>query len=139
MQIDLIFRSYSKTKLRYTGFSWRRIRLSTKTEISKPSKPSEEKTMVVNLGFANYVTMEEVLGIVPYNQKAHKEILKVASENKKLIDATNGRMRRTVIRTKNGDVFLSSVSPETLSKRMGYRTNKRLKQIDVTDSSLQSA
>ena len=72
---------------------------------------------LVNIGFDNAVSAERVVAILSADPAPIKRLREEASQQRKLVDATNGRKTRTVIVTDSDHVVLSSLQPDTLAQR----------------------
>ena len=74
---------------------------------------------LVNVGFGNSVVSQRVLAIISPNAAPIKRLRDEAREEKRLIDATQGRRTRSIIITDSNHVILSAVQTETLAQRFG--------------------
>ncbi len=74
---------------------------------------------LVNIGFGNSVVSRRVVAIVSPNAAPMKRLRDEAKEEKRLIDATQGRRTRSVIITDSNHVILSAVQAETIAQRFG--------------------
>jgi len=74
-------------------------------------------TRLVNIGFGNSVVSRRVIAIISPNAAPVKRLRDEAREDKRLIDATQGRRTRSVLITDSNHVILSSVQSETLAQR----------------------
>jgi len=72
---------------------------------------------LVNLGFGNSVVSRRVVAIVSPNAAPIKRMRDEAREEKRLIDATQGRRTRSLIITDSNHVILSAIQSETLAQR----------------------
>ncbi|MBW1850967.1 MAG: DUF370 domain-containing protein [Deltaproteobacteria bacterium] len=72
---------------------------------------------LVNLGFGNSVVSRRVVAIVSPNAAPIKRLRDEAREEKRLIDATQGRRTRSLIITDSNHVILSAIQSETLAQR----------------------
>lgn len=75
-------------------------------------------TNLLNLGFKNYVSADRVICIVGYDAAPIKRLRRVANEEMRLVDATNGRKTRSVVITDSNHIILSSSHPDTLKSRL---------------------
>jgi extracellular matrix regulatory protein A len=81
-----------------------------------------EKVMsskLVNVGFGNSVVSARVIAIISPNAAPIRRLRDEAREDRRLIDATQGRRTRSIIITDSNHVILSSVQTETLAQRFG--------------------
>jgi hypothetical protein len=72
---------------------------------------------LVNIGFGNSVVSNRVIAIISPNAAPIKRLRDEAREDKRLIDATQGRRTRSVIITDSNHVILSAVQSETIAQR----------------------
>jgi len=73
---------------------------------------------IVSIGFDNYVNFDRVIGVLAAGNIQAKKHTAVAKEEGKLVDVSSGRKVRTVIILDNGYVFLSALTPETITDRV---------------------
>ena len=69
---------------------------------------------LINIGFGNSV---RVVAIISPNAAPIKRLRDEAREEKRLIDATQGRKTRSVIVTDSNHVILSAIQSETIAQR----------------------
>jgi regulator of extracellular matrix RemA (YlzA/DUF370 family) len=81
-----------------------------KGEISMSSK-------LVNVGFGNSIVSRRVVAIISPNAAPIKRLRDEAREDRRLIDATQGRKTRSVIITDSNHVILSAIQSETIAQR----------------------
>lgn len=74
-------------------------------------------TKLVNIGFGNSVVSRRVVAIISPNAAPIKRLRDEARDEKRLIDATQGRRTRSVIITDSNHVILSAVQSETIAQR----------------------
>jgi len=72
---------------------------------------------LVNVGFGNSVVSRRVVAIISPNAAPIKRLRDEAREDKRLIDATQGRKTRSVIITDSNHVILSAIQSETIALR----------------------
>jgi regulator of extracellular matrix RemA (YlzA/DUF370 family) len=72
---------------------------------------------LVNVGFGNSVVSRRVVAIISPNAAPIKRLRDEAREDKRLIDATQGRKTRSVIITDSNHVVLSAIQSETIAQR----------------------
>lgn len=72
---------------------------------------------LVNVGFGNSVVSRRVVAIISPNAAPIKRLRDEAREDKRLIDATQGRKTRSVIITDSNHVILSAIQSETIAVR----------------------
>lgn len=73
---------------------------------------------VLNIGFGNIVSSERVVAVVSPSSAPMKRLKEDARKTGKLIDATEGRMTRSIIITDSDHVILSALQTERLSERL---------------------
>ena len=72
---------------------------------------------MISIGFDNYVNFDRVIAVLAAGDPQAKKHYAAAKEERKLLDVSTGRKVRTVIILDNGFVFLSALTPETISER----------------------
>ena len=72
---------------------------------------------LVNVGFGNSVVSRRVVAIISPNAAPIKRLRDEAKEDRRLIDATQGRKTRSVIITDSNHVILSAIQSETIALR----------------------
>ncbi|MEJ2656124.1 MAG: DUF370 domain-containing protein [Desulfobacterales bacterium] len=77
---------------------------------------------LLNIGFGNTVVAERVVAIVSPNSAPMKRLKDEAKEERRLIDATQGRRTRSIIVMDSNHIVLSAIQAETISQR--YTTLK---------------
>lgn len=86
---------------------------------------------LVNVGFGNSVVSRRVVAIVSPNAAPVKRMRDEAREEKRLIDATQGRRTRSVIITDSNHLILSAVQAETIAQRFGVDVAVPEKELDI--------
>ena len=72
---------------------------------------------LVNIGFGNSVVSRRVIAIISPSAAPIKRLRDEARDEKRLIDATQGRKTRSVIVTDSNHVILSAIQSETIAQR----------------------
>lgn len=72
---------------------------------------------LLNVGFGNSVVSRRVVAIISPSAAPIKRLRDEAKQDKRLIDATQGRKTRSVIITDSNHVILSAVQSETIALR----------------------
>jgi regulator of extracellular matrix RemA (YlzA/DUF370 family) len=72
---------------------------------------------LVNIGFGNSVVSRRVIAIISPSAAPIKRLRDEAREDKRLLDATQGRRTRSVLITDSNHVILSAIQAETLAQR----------------------
>jgi regulator of extracellular matrix RemA (YlzA/DUF370 family) len=72
---------------------------------------------LLNIGFGNFIVSRRVIGIVSPGSAPAKRLREEARDDKRLIDATQGRKTRSVIITDSNHVILSAIQSETIAQR----------------------
>ena len=75
-----------------------------------------EKSLL-SIGFGNTVIADRVVAIAVPNSAPMKRLKDEAKEDKRLIDATQGRRTRSIIILDSNHVVLSAIQAETISQR----------------------
>jgi hypothetical protein len=86
---------------------------------------------LVNIGFGNSVVSRRVVAIISPNTAPVKRLRDEAREDRRLIDATQGRKTRSVIITDSNHVVLSAIQSETLAQR--FALDCRLTKEDMEE------
>lgn len=86
---------------------------------------------IVNIGFGNSVVSRRVVAIVSPNAAPMKRLRDEAKEEKRLIDATQGRRTRSIIITDSNHVILSAVQAETIAQRFGIEVTVPEKDLQL--------
>jgi regulator of extracellular matrix RemA (YlzA/DUF370 family) len=73
---------------------------------------------LINVGFGNMVAAERIVTIVSPDSAPIKRLVQEARDQKRVVDATQGRRTRAVILTDSDHVILSAIQPETVSGRV---------------------
>lgn len=72
---------------------------------------------LVSIGFGNSIVSKRVIAIISPNAAPIRRLRDEAREEKRLIDATQGRRTRSVIITDSNHVILSAIQSETIAQR----------------------
>jgi regulator of extracellular matrix RemA (YlzA/DUF370 family) len=73
---------------------------------------------LVNVGYGNVVAAVRVVAVVSPDSAPMKRLKDDAREQRKLIDATQGRRTRSILVTDTDHVVLSALSAETIAERL---------------------
>jgi regulator of extracellular matrix RemA (YlzA/DUF370 family) len=76
---------------------------------------------LVNIGYGNMVTAAKVVAVLTPDSAPMRRLKEEAKEQKRLLDATQGRKTRAIIITDSDHVILSAVQVETLMQRFSGR------------------
>ena len=76
---------------------------------------------LINVGFGNMVASDRIIAIVSPDSAPIKRLIQEAREQKRVVDATQGRRTRAVIISDSDHVVLSAIQPETISGRVHTR------------------
>jgi len=77
---------------------------------------------LVNIGYGNMVTASKVVAVLSPDSAPMRRLKEEAKEQKRLLDATQGRKTRAIIVTDSDHVILSAVQVETLMQRFSGRS-----------------
>ncbi|QDI90064.1 DUF370 domain-containing protein [Salicibibacter halophilus] len=72
----------------------------------------------IDIGFGNITFSHRIVAIDPVDSAPVKRMVHEARNQHRLIDATNGRKTRSIIRTNSDHILLSTVRPETIARRL---------------------
>ena len=72
---------------------------------------------LINIGFGNLVSAERIISIVSPESAPIKRMIQDVREKGLLIDASFGRITKSVIVMDSGNVILSALPPETVAAR----------------------
>ncbi|MDL1967613.1 MAG: DUF370 domain-containing protein [Deltaproteobacteria bacterium] len=75
------------------------------------------KQKLLNIGFGSTVVADRIVAIVQPNSAPMKRLRNEAKDNKRLVDATQGRKTRSMIIMDSNHVVLSAIQAETISQR----------------------
>ena len=74
---------------------------------------------LINIGFGNMLAATRIVAIVSPDSAPVKRLVQEAREQRRIIDATQGRRTRAVIVTDSDHVVLSAIAAEKLAQRLG--------------------
>lgn len=77
---------------------------------------------LVNIGYGNMVMASKVVAVLSPDSAPMRRLKDEAKEQKRLLDATQGRKTRAIIITDSDHVILSAVQVETLMQRFTGRS-----------------
>jgi regulator of extracellular matrix RemA (YlzA/DUF370 family) len=77
---------------------------------------------LVNIGYGNMVMATKVVAVLTPDSAPMRRLKEEAKEQKRLLDATQGRKTRAIIITDSDHVILSAVQVETLLQRFSGRS-----------------
>ena len=78
--------------------------------------------VLVNIGYGNMVMTSKVVAVLSPDSAPMRRLKDEAKEQKRLLDATQGRKTRSIIITDSDHVILSAVQVETLLQRFSGRS-----------------
>ena len=84
----------------------------------------------VNIGFGNTVVSRRVIAIISPSAAPIKRLRDEARDERRLIDATQGRRTRSVLITDTNHVILSSIQPETLLQRFNPEGKLNMQELE---------
>jgi len=85
---------------------------------------------LLNIGFGNVLVSSRVIAIISPSSAPVRRLREEAKDDKRLIDATQGRRTRSVIITDSNHVILSAVQSETIAQR--FFPNGIVKKEDIS-------
>lgn len=77
---------------------------------------------IISIGHSNFVPSNMITGIFDVESRPMRNIISTATNEKKVIKATNHKKTKSVIILNNGYIILSSISPITLANRFAGKT-----------------
>lgn len=77
---------------------------------------------IVNIGYGNMVMASKVVAVLSPDSAPMRRLKDEARDQKRLLDATQGRKTRSIIITDSDHVILSAVQVETLMQRFMGRS-----------------
>jgi len=77
---------------------------------------------LVNIGYGNMVMASKVVAVLTPDSAPMRRLKDEAKEQKRLLDATQGRKTRAIIITDSDHLILSAVQVETLMQRFAGRS-----------------
>lgn len=95
----------------------------------KGDKSMTEK--LINIGFGNSVVSRRVVAIISPNAAPIRRLRDEAREERRLLDATQGRKTRSVIITDSNHVILSAIQAETIAQR--FSPDCRVSKEDIEE------
>ena len=78
---------------------------------------------LINIGFGNFIVASRVVGVLNPSSSPMRRLRDEARDEKRLIDATQGRKTRAILVTDSNHVILSAVQPDTISQRLRESNN----------------
>jgi extracellular matrix regulatory protein A len=72
---------------------------------------------LINIGFGNMISVDRIAAVVNPDSAPIKRLIQEARDEKRLLDATQGRRTRAVILLSSNQIVLSAIQPETISSR----------------------
>lgn len=78
---------------------------------------------LINIGFGNVVAADRIVAIVSPDSAPVKRLIQEGREQKRIVDATQGRRTRAVIQTDSNHLVLSAIQPETIASRVAQLEN----------------
>lgn len=78
---------------------------------------------LINIGFGNVVNTDKIVAVVSPDAAPVKRMVQSAKTGNMLIDATQGRKTKAVIITETGQLVLSALQAETITKRFSMNFN----------------
>lgn len=76
---------------------------------------------LINIGFGNMIAVDRVVAVVNPDSAPVKRLIQDARDDKRLLDATQGRRTRAVLIMSSNQVVLSAIQPETIASRVSSR------------------
>ena len=83
----------------------------------------------LNIGFGNVINADKIVAVISPDSAPSKRLLQNYRDDKKVVDATQGRKTRALIITDSGYIIQSALQPETIAGRakgFGAQTAEQL-------------
>ena len=77
--------------------------------------------MFINIGHKSFVAGGRIISVTSPDSAPVKRLIKEARDKGALVDATYGRLTRTVLVMDSGHVVVSSTQPETVASRLNIK------------------
>ena len=85
----------------------------------------------INVGFGNIVNSDMIVAVVSPDSAPSKRLLQNCKEEKRIIDATQGRRTKSLIVTTTGNLVLSALIPDTIAARARNNDNNQQENENV--------
>ena len=79
----------------------------------------------INVGFGNRVASSRIISFISYDSAPSKRMVQEKKEQKRCIDATQGRKTRTIVLLENDQIVLSAIQPETIALRLNGKAEEK--------------
>ena len=73
----------------------------------------------IHIGYGNMVNASKLVAVVSPDSAPMKRLIQTARDEKKVVDASQGRKTKAVLIMDSGHVVLSALLPETIGQRAG--------------------
>jgi regulator of extracellular matrix RemA (YlzA/DUF370 family) len=80
---------------------------------------------MIHVGFGNYVPADRIVGVITPNSSPMRRLRSEARDDRRLVDATQGKRTRSVIITDSNHLILTTVLAETLAQRYTSASRER--------------
>lgn len=84
---------------------------------------------LLSVGFGNFLVSRRIVAIISPSSAPVRRLREEARDEKRLIDATQGRKTRSIIITDSNHVIMSAVQSETIAQR--FSPNGLLRDEDL--------
>jgi extracellular matrix regulatory protein A len=79
---------------------------------------------LINIGFGNMVAVDRIVAVVNPDSAPVKRLIQEARDDRRFLDATQGRRTRAVILMSGNHIVLSAIQPETIASRASSKENE---------------
>lgn len=86
------------------------------------------KQNLLNIGFGNFVLANRIIAIVNPASSPMRRLREDARDDKRLIDATQGRKTRAMLITDSNHLILSAIQAETISQRLTHGQESQVEE-----------
>lgn len=79
---------------------------------------------LINIGLGNMIAVDRIIAVVNPDSAPVKRLIQEARDDKRLIDATQGRRTRAVMIMNTNQIVLSAIQPETIASRASAKESE---------------
>lgn len=79
---------------------------------------------LINIGFGNMISVDRIVAVVNPDSAPVKRLVQEARDDKRILDATQGRRTRAVILMSSNQIVLSAIQPETIASRASAKESE---------------
>jgi extracellular matrix regulatory protein A len=79
---------------------------------------------LINIGFGNMICVDRIIAVVNPDSAPVKRLIQEARDERRFLDATQGRRTRAVIMMSSNQIVLSAIQPETIASRASSKESE---------------